>query len=230
MKRKENSPETPPIRVNVETEPQLPSAPDPVITAAVANPKTMDEISLEDAERYLAMAEQSPDYINYQKQRINFETLDSLLGDFDAQVDVSKKNAAETREHLNKMITDIKRGASDYYRIILKTEQLKSQKYEIQDEREFINRLYEHGIIRQRIHEALISKLSGLTRFCNVKLKELGVVIPQEKLFKSEELRDRHFVAHWAFHTEKGGLYASFVERLKEKLKQKGRVRKGTRP
>lgn len=201
--------------------PPPPNEKEKLLNSAIINPESTKNFSREQLEICLQEIKNQPDYVRYQSQRINFETLDSLLEDFDDQVsDSSSEESGLWREKLRELIQEIKRGVHDYYDIIIAMDNSEVKKHHM-EEFEYREWLTEKDHSRRRIHNALISNLTILTRLINTKIKKIGVEIPKNKLFDGNELRDREYVGKWAINTQKGAFWVDLSQKLEDVLEKK---------
>lgn len=192
----------------VETKSQL-------TRTVLENPEEVNNFSKGELAECREEIEDLPEYVAYKNERVNFDTLDSYIEDFNKQT--GEKGDSVVRENLGELVGDVKQKTEDYYNSVLAVERAQIHRFRL-DEREAAEMISRRDEARSRTHEALISDIRSLTRYCNTKLPEVRVKIPEDKLFTKGELGNRDFIGRWAFVNERGRRLADIIRLIDEKL------------
>lgn len=188
-------------------------------------PTKVSDLSLEDAEELREIILKLPEYQNYQKQKINFTTLNSLIDDYNhmavSQATDNPTIFERSRQSLGKMIEDVKRSVDSYYRAILSIERsMRLQKFRM-DPRDYAEEFSRHDGYRRSIHNALLANLTSLTRFSLRTIPErLGISLPKEKFFNQYELHNRDFIGDWAYKIAQGARIQEVLKTVERKIKK----------
>lgn len=185
-----------------------------------------DDMSLE------ALAEEVsslPEFDEYEKLPINYETLDSILVEFDEKIArIGDSTGVERlRRTLSKLIDDVKYSTRAYYETVAQFTHFvngsardKLEPADYREERERRDRR------RRLAHNSLIDNLRILSRFCAQKVPEHfdgEISISKKKYFSSEKLADRAYITHWAYAVELGHRTHELAELIHEVMeKRKG--------
>ena len=190
------------------------------IQPLIDDPESVEGLRGTELKRAKEAIESLPDYASYKNQRINFETFDSLLDDFDRQAGtVDDKETKGLRVGLEELVHDAKGDIGRYYNEVNAMDRLRIQKFRMSDE-EYYRLLSDKDKTRRATHNALVSDLAALSRLCGEKLPEHGVQIPSNKFFSEPDLLDREKIGDWAYKTEKGSRLVDIVGVIDGKLAQ----------
>jgi hypothetical protein len=172
---------------------------------------------------FIESAKNLPEYRKYLGLKVTSQTLDSILGHFDSKT-IDRKEDVEVvkaKALLNKMIYDIRNLVSEYYQKVRAMELVRIQQFRLERE-EYLSRLENSDRSRKITHDALMSAVSSLTRYCYRTLPEqIHIDNPITSWFTGDELRDRIYIREWAYTFEMGRRIEDFIQYIENEKNKK---------
>lgn len=182
------------------------------------------QINPEQAERIIKKIEAMPAYQRYKELAKNFDTLDSLLEDFDAVTSAhpDRDEVAAYRKDLAEKIESVKSACSSYFNKLVEIDRFSNgMARKRMDDREFAEELANKDRVRRIYHDGLLSDLKILWRMSRVNLAKKfgeGVQLPANKLFHPDLLthENRTAIGSWAVNVTAG----SRLDQLKKQAQK----------
>ncbi len=152
-----------------------------------------------------------PEYQLYLEEPIKFETLDTLLTEFNRKKSRSK-DFSDDQKTLAFMIQDVKDQVRWYSDIVRKFEHANLKLHKTAD-RETAEETREKDQSRKIAHDALIDKLKILDRYC--KALQIG----EDQFFSEATLDNRDKIAEWALTVDSGEKIEAILKTIEENKK-----------
>ena len=180
-------------------------------TIQVAENQLNEKITPEHAQEIAERVEQMPEYQLYQKQTIRFDTLESLLSDYDNGPGKNAENADEVRENLNDSIESVENASKIYFDWLVKIDHLHTRRSLRMEKREIAEESARLDRLRRLAHNGLMTNLCGLRRLIEKHFPENRKhgLEAREKTFSLAELADenRADIGLWAYRSVAGSRF-----------------------